>query len=33
MNKQLLIVDDEPKLLRAVAVDLRGEGYQVTTAA
>jgi signal transduction histidine kinase/DNA-binding NarL/FixJ family response regulator len=32
MNKQLLIVDDEPKLLRAVAVDLRGEGYQVTTA-
>lgn len=32
MNKQLLVVDDEPKLLRAVAVDLRGEGYQVTTA-
>jgi DNA-binding NarL/FixJ family response regulator len=31
MNKQLLVVDDEPKLLRAVAVDLRGEGYQVTT--
>ena len=32
MNKQLLVVDDEPKLLRAVAVDLRGEGYQVMTA-
>jgi len=31
MNKQLLVVDDEPKLLRAVAVDLRGEGYQVMT--
>lgn len=31
MNKQLLVVDDEPKLLRALAVDLRGEGYQVTT--
>jgi DNA-binding NarL/FixJ family response regulator len=31
MSKQLLVVDDEPKLLRAVAVDLRGEGYQVTT--
>jgi DNA-binding response OmpR family regulator len=32
MNKRLLIVDDEPKLLRAVAVDLQGEGYDVTTA-
>lgn len=32
MTKRLLVVDDEPKLLRAVAVDLRGEGYHVTTA-
>jgi DNA-binding NarL/FixJ family response regulator len=32
MSKRLLVVDDEPKLLRAVAVDLRGEGYDVTTA-
>lgn len=32
MNKRLLVVDDEPKLLRAVAVDLQGEGYDVTTA-
>ena len=32
MNKRLLVVDDEPKLLKAVAVDLRGEGYDVTTA-
>ncbi len=32
MNKRLLVVDDEPKLLRAVAVDLRGEGYDVMTA-
>jgi DNA-binding NarL/FixJ family response regulator len=30
--KRLLVVDDEPKLLRAVAVDLRAEGYKVTTA-
>lgn len=32
MSKRILIVDDEPKLLRAVAADLRGEGYDVTTA-
>ena len=32
MTKRLLVVDDEPKLLRAVAVDLKGEGYDVTTA-
>ncbi|MDQ3043425.1 MAG: response regulator, partial [Acidobacteriota bacterium] len=32
MTKRLLVVDDEPKLLKAVAVDLRGEGYDVTTA-
>lgn len=33
MAKRLLIVDDEAKLLRAVAVDLRAEGYDVETAA
>lgn len=32
MAKRLLIVDDEAKLLRAVAVTLREEGYDVTTA-
>lgn len=32
MSKRILVVDDEPKLLRAVAADLRGEGYDVTTA-
>lgn len=32
MNKRILVVDDEPKLLRAVAVTLRAEGYDVTTA-
>lgn len=32
MMKRLLVVDDEPKLLRAVEVDLKGEGYDVTTA-
>jgi DNA-binding NarL/FixJ family response regulator len=32
MAKRLLVVDDEPKLLRAVAVNLRGEGYEVATA-
>ncbi len=32
MANRLLVVDNEPKLLRAVAVDLRGEGYDVTTA-
>jgi DNA-binding NarL/FixJ family response regulator len=32
MAKRLLVVDDEAKLLRAVAVTLRGEGYEVTTA-
>ena len=32
MNKRILVVDDEPKLLRAVAVTLREEGYHVTTA-
>ncbi len=30
--KRLLIVDDEPNLLRAVAVCLRGEGYEVDSA-
>ncbi len=32
MANRLLVVDDEPKLLRAVAVDLRGEGYDVSVA-
>jgi DNA-binding NarL/FixJ family response regulator len=32
MAKRLLVVDDEVKLLRAVAVTLREEGYEVTTA-
>ena len=32
MAKRLLVVDDEAKLLRAVAVNLRSEGYDVTTA-
>lgn len=32
MSKRLLIVDDDPSLLRAVAACLRGEGYEVGTA-
>ena len=32
MSKRILIVDDEPKLLSAVAETLSDEGYQVTTA-
>jgi DNA-binding NarL/FixJ family response regulator len=32
MMKRLLVVDDESKLLRALAVDLKGEGYDVITA-
>jgi DNA-binding NarL/FixJ family response regulator len=32
MSKRLLVVDDEPGLLQAVAVCLRSEGYEVTTA-
>ena len=32
MSKRLLIVDDEPNLLRAVAAVLRGEDFEVTTA-
>lgn len=32
MAKRLLVVDDEAKLLRAVAVTLREEGYEVMTA-
>lgn len=32
MGKRLLVVDDEPNLLRAVAACLRSEGYDVITA-
>lgn len=32
LSKRLLVVDDEPNLLRAVAACLRGEGYEVDTA-
>jgi DNA-binding NarL/FixJ family response regulator len=32
MSKRLLIVDDEPNLLRAVAASLRAEGYETLTA-
>lgn len=32
MKKRLLVVDDEPDLLRAVALTLRAEGYDVVTA-
>ncbi len=32
MKKRLLVVDDEPDLLRAVALTLRVEGYEVVTA-
>ena len=32
MSKRLLVVDDEPNLLVAVAACLRGDGYEVTTA-
>jgi DNA-binding NarL/FixJ family response regulator len=32
MSRRLLVVDDDPGLLRAVAETLRAEGYEVTTA-
>jgi DNA-binding NarL/FixJ family response regulator len=32
MAKRLLVVDDEPNLLRAVSMTLRAEGYEVVTA-
>jgi DNA-binding NarL/FixJ family response regulator len=32
MSRRLLVVDDEPNLLRAVAACLEGEGYDVQTA-
>jgi DNA-binding NarL/FixJ family response regulator len=32
MSSRLLVVDDEPNLLRAVAACLRGEGFDVVTA-
>ncbi len=31
-NKKVLVVDDEPKILKVVEHSLRREGYQVTTA-
>jgi len=31
MSKRLLVVDDEPNLLRAVAACLKAEGYEVST--
>ena len=31
LSKRLVIVDDEPNLLRAVSVCLRREGYEVDT--
>jgi CheY-like chemotaxis protein len=32
MSKRLLVVDDEPNLLRAVAACLKTDGYEVNTA-
>ena len=32
MARRLLVVDDEAKLLKAVAATLRAEGYEITTA-
>ncbi len=32
MLKRLLVVDDEPNLLRAVEAVLRGENFEITTA-
>lgn len=32
MTKRLLVVDDEPNLLAAIAAVLRGDGFEVTTA-
>ena len=32
MLKRLLVVDDEPNLLRAIAAVLRGEGFEIATA-
>ncbi|GEB62946.1 hypothetical protein SAT01_03940 [Sinomonas atrocyanea] len=31
--KRVLVVDDEPQLLRALQINLRAEGYSVTVAA
>ncbi|WP_334170283.1 response regulator, partial [Sinomonas sp.] len=31
--KRVLVVDDEPQLLRALQINLRAEGYSVTSAA
>jgi two-component system KDP operon response regulator KdpE len=32
MSQHVLVVDDEPQFLRALATNLRGAGYEVTTA-
>ena len=32
MSRKVLVVDDEPQILRAVTASLRGAGYDVTTA-
>ena len=32
MNERILVVDDEPQFLRALATNLRGAGYEVDTA-
>lgn len=32
MSKRLLVVDDEPNLLAAIAAVLRGEGFEISTA-
>jgi two-component system, OmpR family, KDP operon response regulator KdpE len=32
MSSKILVVDDEPQILRAVTASLRGAGYEVTTA-
>ena len=33
MKQRILVVDDEPQFLRALATNLRGAGYEVDTAA
>ena len=33
MSERILVVDDEPQILRALQATLRGAGYEVETAA